>query len=84
MDNAAFPPASAMASAPAISLLSWQWSSAMEANIIMTVVHIRFIFFRKSMCFDASDCTILKKILQIFLFFKMLKFIFNKKALYRL
>ncbi len=43
----------------------------------MSVVHIRFIFFRKTMCFGAYDGVILKKILQIFLFFKMLRFIFN-------
>jgi hypothetical protein len=34
-----------------------------------------FHFFRKTMCFGAYDCAILKKILQIFLFFKILKFI---------
>jgi hypothetical protein len=67
----AVPPAREHTSASSISLFPWQKAAMHAVYINIRHKHICFIFFGKSMRFAWPDCVILKKILQIFLFFKM-------------
>lgn len=68
----AMPPARPHRSASAISLLPWHKAAAQALNMNIRHSNIRLIFFGKSMPLDQDDCAILKKILQIFLFFKIM------------